>query len=93
MKRFALIFFLISILLAVWITIDLNYPYKTDIKKFDYAEVAKLDGAMWRSYYEKKKFRLFLQSSELMRKQFGVPFWRSQAMAYRAAKAAFIFKD
>jgi hypothetical protein len=93
MKRFWVILVSIIILLALWITIDLNYPYKTDIKKFDYKEVARLDGDMWRSYYEKKKFRLFLQSSELMRRQFGVSFWRSQTMAYHAAKAAFIFKN
>ena len=84
---------IIIFLLALWIVIDLLYPYKTDIKKFGYSDVARLDGAMWRSYYEKKKLKLFFQSSELMRKQFGVPFWRSQVMAYHAAKAAFIFKD
>jgi hypothetical protein len=93
MKRFLLILLSVLILGAGWIMIDLYYPYKTDIKKFDYAEVARLDGEMWRSYYEKKKLKLFFQSSELIRKQFGVPFWRSQAMAYHAAKAAFTFKD
>ena len=84
---------LIFLLLVVWIAIDLNYPYKTDIKKINPAEVARLDGAMWRSYYEKKKLKLFFQSAELMRKQFGAPFWRSNVMAYHVAKAAFVFKD
>ncbi|MBS1599643.1 MAG: hypothetical protein JST75_15565 [Bacteroidetes bacterium] len=93
MKRFLRILLAVILLLALWIVIDVNYPYKTNIKKFDYAEVARLDGEMWRSYYEKKKLKLFFQSSELMRKQFGVPFWRSQLMAYHAAKAAFTFKD
>jgi len=89
-----MLYILIAIsLLVLWIAIDLLYPYKTNIKKFNSADVARLDGAMWRSYYEKKKLKLFYQSAELMRKQFGVPFWRSQVMAYHAAKAAFIFKD
>jgi hypothetical protein len=85
---------LISLLLLIaWIVIDLNYPYKTDIKNFNPAEVARLDGAMWRSYYEKKKLKLFFQAAELERRQFHVPFWRSCVMAYQAAKAAFVFKD
>jgi len=87
-------FIWISLLsLVACIVIDLNYPYKTDIKNFNPAEVARLDGAIWRSYYEKKKLKLFFQSAELMRKQFGVPFWRSNVMAYHVAKAAFVFKD
>lgn len=92
MKRKKIIWLLI-LLLIVWIVIDLNYPYKTNTRVFDPAEVARLDGAMWRSYYEKKRLNLFLQSAELLRKQFGVPFWRSNVMAYHAAKAAFVFKD
>jgi len=43
MKRFILILLSILVLLTIWITVDLNYPYKTDIKKFDYKEVANLD--------------------------------------------------
>jgi len=93
MKKFFLVLLGFFVLLAIWITIDLSYPYKTNIKKFNYQEVARLDAEMWRSYYEKKRLKLFCQSSELMRKQFGVPFWRSQIMAYHAAKAAFTFKD
>jgi hypothetical protein len=92
-KKRLKIFLSVAFLLTVWILIDLNYPYKTDIKNFNPADVARLDGAMWRSYYEKKKLKLLWQSAELMRKQFAVPFWRSTVMAYHAAKAAFIFKD
>jgi hypothetical protein len=83
----------IVLTLAVWVTIDLNYPFKTDIKKFNATETAILDGAMWRSYYEKKRLLLFLQSARLMRNQFHIPFWRSNLMAYHVAKAAFILKD
>jgi len=93
MKKILKILGLFFLVLLLWIIIDVNYPYKTDIKRFDASEVARLDGEMWRSYYEKKKLKLFFQSSELLRKQFGVPFWRSQVIAYHAAKAAFIFKE
>ncbi len=89
-----LLFILLPLLLfTAWIMIDLNYPYKTDIAKFNHSEVARLESEMWKSYYEKKKLGLFLLSAELMRKQFHVSFWRSQAMAYYAARAAFVFKD
>jgi hypothetical protein len=81
------------ILLAIWIAIDLFYPFKRDISKIDAKETAQMDGAMWRSYYEKKKIKLFFQSAKLMRNEFHFPFWRSQRVAYYAARAAFAFKD
>jgi hypothetical protein len=92
MKRHKAILIIVC-LLATWITIDLNYPFKTDIKNFNTVETAKLDGAMWRSYYEKKRLLLFLQSARLLRNQFHLPFWRSNLMAFHVAKAAFAFKD
>jgi hypothetical protein len=79
--------------LGVWVILDLTIPYTTNIKKIDAAEAARLDGEMWRSYYERKPVRLFLQAAELIRKQFHAPFWRSYVMAYHSAKSAFIFKD
>jgi len=86
------IILIILALLALWIVFDLNYPYKTNIKNINAAEIARLDEAMWRSYYEHRPLSLFLQSAELMRIQFKAPFWRSNLMAFHAAKAAFIFK-
>lgn len=80
-------------LLMLWITIDLLIPVKTDIRQFDPAVVARLDTDMWRSYYDRKPLKLFFQLSKLLRKQFHAPFWRSQLLAYDAAKAAFVFKD
>ncbi|MDP4264051.1 MAG: hypothetical protein Q8941_16105 [Bacteroidota bacterium] len=80
-------------LLAGWIVIDLYYPFKRDISKIDARETARMEGAMWRSYYEKKKLKLFFQSAELIREEFHFPFWRSNRAAYYAAKAAFVFKD
>src|SRR5690349_11248242 len=94
-RKFKILLFILLpiLLLASWITIDINYPYKTDITQFNHSEVARLESEMWKSYYEKRKLVLFMLSAELMRKQFHVSFWRSQAMAYDAAKAALVFKD
>jgi hypothetical protein len=55
-------------------------------------EVARLETAMWRSYYAKEHVRLFAQLAELMRRQYHMPFARSNLVAYHAAKAAFVFK-
>jgi len=80
-------------LFIAWILTDLYYPFKRDIRKIDGAVIARMDAAMWRSYYEKKRIKLFLEASSLMREQFHFPFWQSQRVAYYAAKAAFVFKD
>jgi hypothetical protein len=72
---------------------DLFFPRTTQLREFDPDEVARLETAMWRSYYEKHRLRLFNQLSELLRKQYHMPFVRSNAVAYSAAKAAFVFKD
>lgn len=79
--------------LAVWIAIDLNRPYKVDIREFDPDKIATLDTAMWRSYYGRDQVRLFSQLSELLESEFRFPLWRRQRVAFYAAKAAFIFKD
>jgi hypothetical protein len=47
---------------------------------------------MWRSYYDQARLALFGQLAELLRKQYRLPLWRSNAVAYQAAKAAFVFK-
>src|SRR6266550_631972 len=79
--------------LSVWIAIDLNRGSKVDIRAFDADEVARLDTAMWRSYYSRKRLKLFGQLGELLESQFHFPFWRRQLVAFYAAKAAFVFKD
>lgn len=43
--------------------------------------------------YSRERAKLFGQLAELLRAQYRLPFWRSNAVAYRAAKAAFVFKD
>jgi hypothetical protein len=81
------------LLTAGWIIIDLSYPFKTDISRIDAQEIAIMDAAMWRSYYEKRPVKLFFQSAALMRREFHFPLWRSYRAAWYAAKAAFVFKD
>jgi hypothetical protein len=72
---------------------DLLVPVRSDLRRFDPDEVARLETAMWRSYYSRERLRLFLQLAELMREQYNLPFLRSNVVALRAAKAAFVFKD
>jgi hypothetical protein len=81
------------VLLACWIAYDLYKPVRVDIRSFDPDEVARLDTAMWRSYYSRERVRLFREATELLEKQYHLPFWRRQLVAYRAAKSAFVFKD
>jgi hypothetical protein len=79
--------------LLLWIGVDLLGPWRVDIRHFNAEEVARLDTAMWRSYYEGRPNRLFLQLAELMRSQFHFPIFRSNRVALSAARAAFIFKN
>ncbi|WP_020594668.1 hypothetical protein [Spirosoma panaciterrae] len=90
MKRIVLI---VLALLIGWVLIDMYMPRRTDLRHFDPVDVARLDRAMWRSYYERKPLKLFWQSAELVRRQVHAPFWRSFVIAYYAARAAFLFKD
>ena len=62
------------------------------MRGFDPNEVARLETAMWRSYYDKQQLRLYNQMTELLRSQYNLPFLRSNTVAYQAARAAFVFK-
>lgn len=72
---------------------DLYYPRTAKMREFDPNEVARLETAMWRSYYDRKQVQLFNQLSELLRTQYHMPLVRSNQVAYYAANAAFVFKD
>lgn len=93
LPRLLLVGTTIVVLMAVWIGLDLNWSYKVDIRDFDPDEVARLDTAMWLSYYERERLRLFRELTELLGHQFHFPFWRRQLVAFHAAKGAFVFKD
>jgi hypothetical protein len=93
LRRFLAVVGALAVLLAAWVAFDLYRPVSTSLREFDADEVARLETAMWRSYYSRERVRLFGQLAELLRRQYRLPFWRSNAVAYRAAKAAFVFKD
>ena len=81
------------IVLLAWAAFDLYAPRRTSMREFDADEVARLETAMWRSYYSRERVKLFRELAELLRTQYRLPLLRSNAVAYRAAKAAFVFKD
>jgi hypothetical protein len=83
----------VALALAAWVAYDLYAPRHTSLRDFDPDEVARLETEMWRSYYSRQRVRLFTQMSELLRTQYRLPLWRSNAVAYQAARAAFVFKD
>ncbi len=84
---------LVIVLLIGGVVFDLYYPRTAKMREFDPDEVARLETAMWRSYYEKQQVRLFKQLTELLRTQYHMPLVRSNQVAYYAANAAFVFKQ
>jgi len=83
----------VLVLLVGGVLFDLYYPRTAKLREFDPDEVARLETAMWRSYYEKEHLKLFNQLSELLRTQYHLPPIRSNEVAYYGANAAFIFKQ
>jgi hypothetical protein len=92
-RRILLVVGLVLIAAVTWVGFDLYGPRTSHLRDFDPDEVARLETAMWRSYYDKQQVRLFNQATELLRTQYNMPLVRSNRVAYHAAKAAFIFKD
>lgn len=81
------------VVLAGWIWWDLGGPQSHDLRDFDGHEVARLETAMWRSYYDHRPVKLFSELTELLRRQYGFPFWRSVAGGFYAARAAEVFQE
>jgi hypothetical protein len=91
-RRPLLLLTLVLAAILIWSAFDLFGPRTAHLREFDADEVARLETAMWRSYYDKQQVRLFNQLGELLRSQYNMPLIRSNRVAYHAAKAAFIFK-
>ena len=72
---------------------DLYGPRSSKMRSFDPDEVARLETGMWKSYYSRERLKLYNQLTELLRTQYNLPFVRSNAVAYQASRAAFVFKD
>jgi hypothetical protein len=86
------ILLVVLVVVVGWVLFDLYSPRTAHLRQFDPDEVARLETAMWRSYYDKQRVRLFLELGELLRSQYNMPLVRSNRVAYYAAKAAFVFK-
>lgn len=91
-RRSLMLVALVLVAVAGWVAYDLYAPRTAHLREFDPDEVARLETAMWRSYYEKQRLRLFRELSELLRTQYNMPLVRSNQVAYYAADAAFVFK-
>ena len=91
-KRVLKVAVVLIIALVAWVVYDLYAPRTAHLRAFDADEVARLETAMWRSYYEKRRLSLFNQLSELLQTQYNMPLLRSNLVGYYAANAAFVFK-
>lgn len=91
-KKLRVILTILALLLA-YALFDLYGPRSSKMRSFDANEVARLETAMWKSYYSRERFKLYNQMTELLRTQYNLPFIRSNTVAYQASRAAFVFKD
>ncbi|MBH5371792.1 hypothetical protein [Bradyrhizobium glycinis] len=67
-------------------------PRQADLRAFDPAEMARLETAMWRDYYDKRYAELFLHLYQSIRTQFGFSPLQSLRVALNAAEAAKTFQ-
>ncbi|MBH5397438.1 hypothetical protein HZZ13_06485 [Bradyrhizobium sp. CNPSo 4010] len=67
-------------------------PRQADLRAFDPAEMARLEAAMWRDYYDKRYAALFLHLYHSIRAQFGFSPLQSLRVALSAAEAAKTFQ-
>jgi hypothetical protein len=77
---------------AGWAVAELARPRRVDIRDFDPDEVARLETAMWRSYYDRRRLPLFGQLVALLQGQFHLQPLRAVALAGLAARAAAVFQ-
>ena len=77
---------------AGWAVAELARPRRVDIRSFDPDEVARLETAMWRSYYDRRRLPLFGQLVALLRGQFHLQPLRAVTLAGLAARAAAVFQ-
>ena len=69
-----------------------SWPRQADLRGFEPAEIARLETAMWRDYYEKRYAALLGHLYELSRTQFGFAPLDSFRIALSAAQAAKAFQ-
>jgi hypothetical protein len=69
-----------------------GWPRPADLRAFDPAEMARLETAMWRDYYERRYPALFYHLYDVSRSQFGFSPFDSVRIALSAARAARTFQ-
>jgi len=84
---------LIALLAAAEAWRERSILHSVDLREFDGAAAGKLDADTWRSNYERRPVRLFGQTVALLRTQYHMGPVMAAMSAYRAAHAAFVFKD
>jgi hypothetical protein len=77
---------------AGWAAAELARPRRADIRTFDPDRVARLETAMWRSYYDRRRLPLFGQLVALLQGQFHLQPLRAVTLAGLAARAAAVFQ-
>jgi hypothetical protein len=77
---------------AGWAVAELARPRRVDIRVFDPEAVARLETAMWRSYYDRRRLPLFGQLVALLQGQFHLQPLRAVTLAGLAARAASTFQ-
>ncbi|MCG2666005.1 hypothetical protein ACFPFP_03565 [Bradyrhizobium sp. GCM10023182] len=77
---------------AVLVAAYAGIPRQADLRAFDPGEMARLETAMWRDYYDKRYAALFYHLYASTRTQFGFSPFRSLHIAFSAAEAAKAFQ-
>lgn len=67
-------------------------PRAADLTRFDPAAMARRETRMWRDYYDKRSFALFLDLYATARWEQGFSPWDSVRLAFAAARAARAFQ-
>jgi hypothetical protein len=75
-----------------WAARKLARPRRVDIRQFEPGQLARLETAMWRSYYDRRRLPLFGQLVTLLQGQFHLQPLRAVALAGLAARAAAVFQ-
>lgn len=65
---------------------------KSDLTKFNYEKMARLDSDMWRAYYNHQFFKLFLLLVQLMKTQFRFNWLITLRLAYYSGVAAAYYR-
>jgi hypothetical protein len=82
----------LALVFALVLSAYASWPRHADLRGFEPAEIARLETAMWRDYYDRRYPALFYHLYELSRTQFGFSPLESLRIALSAASAAKAFQ-